>query len=228
MNGSQAEHRRKRRFKDDVYAAVARVPGALANPHRLELLDLLAQRPRTVQEVSVEAGLTVANASQHLQVLARCGLVAVERRGTFAFYHAAGESVYRLLVALRAVAEAVDGSIAAAERSYFGAREPGIVTFLDAQDVIADRRTALLDARPREEYEAGHLPGAVSISIEALRSGNVPLQRSKRYVVYCRGPYCIFADEAVTLLRERGFDAARLALGPAEWLAAGGAVERVG
>jgi rhodanese-related sulfurtransferase len=85
----------------------------------------------------------------------------------------------------------------------------------------------LLDARPREEYEAGHLPGAVSTPVEALRTGKVPLKPSKRYVVYCRGPYCVFADEAVTLLRERGFDATRLALGPAEWLAAGGAVERV-
>src|ERR1700681_1729262 len=100
-----ASSRRKRRFKDSVYGAVARVPAALANRHRLELLDLVSQRPRSVQDLAAEAGLTVANASQHLQVLARCGLVVVERRGRFAHYRAAGPPVYRLLVALRAVAE---------------------------------------------------------------------------------------------------------------------------
>lgn len=211
-----------------MYAAAARVPAALANRHRLELLDLLSQRSRTVQDLAAEAGITVANASQHLQVLGRCGLVIVERRGTFAFYRAAGLSVYRLLVELRAVAAAVDARIADAERSYLGSREPCIPTFAEARNTIADPRTALLDARPREEYEAAHLPGAISAPLDALLSGEVALTRSKRYVVYCRGPYCVFADEVVALLRERGLDATRLALGPAEWLAAGGEVQRVG
>jgi rhodanese-related sulfurtransferase/DNA-binding transcriptional ArsR family regulator len=222
------ESKRKRRFKETVYKAVARVPAALANGHRLELLDLLSQRPRTVQDVAAEAGLTVANASQHLLVLARCGLVTVIRRGTFAHYRAAGSPVYRLLAELRAVAETVDSSVADAERSYFGAREPAIPTVDAAREAIADARTALLDARPREEYEAAHLPGAISAPLDALRSGKVALPRSKRYVVYCRGPYCDFADEAVALLRERGLDATRLSLGPAEWLAAGGDLQRVG
>ncbi|HEV3089445.1 MAG TPA: metalloregulator ArsR/SmtB family transcription factor [Candidatus Elarobacter sp.] len=223
-----AETRRKRRFKDEVYAAAARVPAALANRHRLELLDLLSQRPRTVQDVATEAGITVANASQHLQVLGRCGLVDVERRGTFAFYRAAGPAVYRLLVEMRAVAATVDERIADAERAYLGSREPGIPTFDEARSALAEARTALLDARPREEYEAAHLPGAISAPLDALRSGKVALPRSKRYVVYCRGPYCVFADEAVALLRERGLDATRLSLGPAEWIAAGGEVQRVG
>jgi DNA-binding transcriptional ArsR family regulator/rhodanese-related sulfurtransferase len=220
--------RQKRRFKDDVYAAAARVPAALANRHRLELLDLLSQRPRTVQDLAAEAGITIANASQHLRVLAGCGLVSVERRGTYAFYRAAGPVVYRLLVALRAVAESVDSRIAEVERAYFGLREPGIPSFAAALDVLADARTIVLDARPREEYEAAHLPGAVSAPLEALRAGNVTLPQSKRYIVYCRGPYCVFADEAVALLRDRGLDATRLALGPAEWVAAGGEVQRVG
>jgi DNA-binding transcriptional ArsR family regulator/rhodanese-related sulfurtransferase len=220
--------RRKRRFKDDVYAAAARVPAALANRHRLELLDLLSQRPRTVQDVAAEAGVTIANASQHLRVLAGCGLVTVERRGTFAFYRVAGPVVYQLLVALRAVAESVDSRVADVERAYFGRRDPGIPTFAAAIDVLADARTMVLDARPREEYDAAHLPGAISAPLEALRSGNVTLSRSKRYIVYCRGPYCVFADEAVALLRDRGLDATRLALGPAEWVAAGGEVQRVG
>ena len=227
MREGSATLKRKRRFKDSVYSAVARVPGALANRHRLELLDLVSQRPRTVQDLAAEAGLTVANASQHLQVLSRCGLVAVERRGTFAHYRATGSAVYRLLVDLRAVAEAVDASVAEAERSYFGPRNPGIVTFGAASRALADERTALLDARPREEYETAHLPGAFSAPLDALRAGTVALPRSKHYVVYCRGPYCVFADEAVALLRERGFDATRLSLGPVEWVAAGGEIERV-
>ena len=228
MAGRPSEHKRKRRFKDAVYAAVARVPGALANRHRLELLDLVSQRPRTVQDLAAEAGVTVANASQHLQILARCGLITVERRGTFAHYRAADSAVYRLLVELRAVAEAVDASITDAERAYLGPREPGIVTFATARDALADGRTALLDVRPHEEYDAAHLPGAFSAPLDALRAGKVALPRSKRYVVYCRGPYCVFADEAVTLLREQGRDATRLALGPAEWIAAGGEVELAG
>ena len=211
-----------------MYAAVARVPAALANPHRLELLDLLSQRPRTVQDVAAEAGITVANASQHLQVLARCGLVAVERQGTFAHYRATGPAVFRLLVDLRAAAENVDATIAHAERSYFGERAPGIPTIAGARDALADARTALLDVRPHEEYEAAHLPGAISAPLESLRAGKVSLPRSKRYVIYCRGPYCVFADEAVALLRERGLESTRLSLGPAEWLAAGGDVERAG
>ncbi len=226
--GKADQARRKRRFKDAVYAAAARVPAALANPHRLELLDLVSQRPRTVQDVAAETGMSVANASQHLRVLGRSGLVEVERRGTFAFYRAAGPSVYRLLVELRTVAASIDARIAAAERSYLGTREPGLRSFDAARDVLANPRTALLDARPREEYEAAPLPGAISAPLESLRSGKVALPRSKRYVVYCRGPYCVFADEAVALLRERGLTATRLSLGPAEWIAAGGEVERVG
>jgi rhodanese-related sulfurtransferase len=220
--------RRKRRFKDTVYKAVARVSGALANGHRLELLDLLSQRPRTVNDVAVETGMTIANASQHLQVLLRYGLVTVERRGTSAFYRAGGPFVYRLLVELRATAESVDAAIADAERSYFGAREPGIRNIAVARDELADARVVLLDARPHEEYETAHLPGAISAPLETLRRGSVTLPRSKRYLVYCRGPYCDFADEAVALLRRRGLEATRLALGPAEWVAASGETERAG
>jgi len=225
---SKQRERRKRHFKNAVYASVARIPGALANRHRLELLDLLSQRERTVQDVASEAGLTVANASQHLRVLATAGLVEVRRRGTFAFYRAANPAVYRLLTELRAVAEAAHAEIADAERAYFGIREPGIGTLDAARAILTDPRTTVLDARPLAEFESAHLPGAISAPLDALRSGKVALPRSKRYVVYCRGPYCVFADEAVTLLRERGLQAIRLALGPAEWLAAGGDVQRVG
>jgi rhodanese-related sulfurtransferase/DNA-binding transcriptional ArsR family regulator len=225
---THTESRRKRRFKDEVYDAVARVPAALANAHRLELLDLLSQRPRTVADVAVEAGLTVANASQHLGVLQRSGLVAVERRGTFAFYRIADPVVYRLLGELRSVVESVDSSITSAERAYFGSRDPGVQSYAEARKILQNRRTVLLDVRPREEFDTAHLPGAISIPVEDLRTASVPLSKARRYVVYCRGRFCVFADEAVGILHARGLDAIRLSLGPAEWLAAGGDVERVG
>jgi rhodanese-related sulfurtransferase/DNA-binding transcriptional ArsR family regulator len=223
-----ASSQRKRRFKNDVYAAVVRIPAALANSHRLELLDLLSQCSRTVQDIASEAGLSVANASQHLGVLQRSGLVSVDRRGTFAFYRVADPAVYRLLAGLRAVAESVDTAVVDAERSYFGIREPGLDTYDAAQEVVAMRNTVLLDVRPREEYDAAHLPGAVSVPLAVLHADKHVLSTARRYVVYCRGAYCVFADEAVALLRARGFKATRLSLGPAEWLAAGGEVRRVG
>jgi rhodanese-related sulfurtransferase/DNA-binding transcriptional ArsR family regulator len=220
------EARRKRRFKDDVYGAVARVPAALANAHRLELLDLLSQRPRAVADVAIEAGMTIANASQHLGILGRAGLVSVERRGTFAFYRVADTAVYRLLRELRIVATSADASIALAERTYFRTRGPGVKTYEEAEKLMADRRTLLIDVRPAEEYETAHLPGAISIPVEKLRHSDVKLSKSRRYVVYCRGHYCVFADEAVAILQRRGLEAIRLTLSPAEWLAAGGVVER--
>ena len=222
------ERLRKRRFKDAVYGAVARVPLALASAHRLELLDLLSQRPRAVADVAADAGMTVANASQHLGILHRSGLVSVERRGTFAFYRVADATVFRLLAALRSVAESTDGSIGDAERDYFGAREPALQSYAEARRVLAAPRTVLLDVRPRAEYAAAHLPGAVSLPVDELRATTTPFLKTRRYVVYCRGAYCVFADEAVSELRARGLRAIRLSLGPAEWLAAGGEVERAG
>lgn len=216
----------KRRFKKAVYEALSGVSSAIANPHRMELLDLLSQRARTVQDVADEAHLSVANTSQHLQVLARSGLVTVERRGVFALYRTAGPAVYRLLSSIREVAESNGGRLESAVVSYLGAREPGIADVSAVRELMEDSRVTLLDARPPEEFEAGHLPGAVNAPLVALKQDTMTLARAKRYIVYCRGPYCIFADEAVDLLRERGFRATRLALGPADWEAYGGEVER--
>ncbi len=218
----------KRRFKDDVYAALARVPAALSNPHRLELLELLAQRPRTVADVAAETALSVANASQHLQVLAACGLVVVERRGTYAFYRASGANVFRLLRSVREVAEQNDAAVAGAVRKHLGDRDAPIADYETVRALIADPRVALLDTRVAEEYASGHLPQAINVPLDALKAGKVTLPKSKRYVAYCRGPYCTFADEAVAILRNRGFEATRLALGPIEWKAAGEELSRVG
>jgi rhodanese-related sulfurtransferase/DNA-binding transcriptional ArsR family regulator len=220
--------RRKRTFKDDVYARVSAIPQALANRHRLELLELVAQRPRTVQDLANEAALTVANASQHLQVLARAGLVELERRGRFALYRTAGIGVHRLLAAMRAIAETCDPSLAQAVHSHTGVEGEIISAFDSAVEALGDPRVVLLDARPREEYESAHLPGALHASLEIVETEKLRLSRRRRYVVYCRGAYCLFADEVVAALRERGYDATRLALGPPEWEAAGGELRRAG
>lgn len=215
----------KRRFKDTLYTQLARIPAALANPHRLELLELLEQSPRSVQDVAVEAGLSVANASQHLRLLAECGLVETERRGTFVYYRQTSSAVHRLVVALREVTEAHDPGFDEALRPYLRDRDEAVSDPEALRSLLASRDVALLDARPPYEYAAGHLPGAVNAPIAALKAGRVGLLPTKRYLVYCRGPYCTFADEAVTLLRARGFTATRVEVSPADWAAAGGQVE---
>lgn len=218
----------KRRFKNDIYAALTRVPAAISNPHRLELLELLAQRPRTVADIAAETALSIANASQHLQVLARCGLVIVERRGTYALYRVSGTNVYRLLQSLREVAEQNDAGVVVAVRKHLGARDSGIADYQTVRALLADPRVALLDTRVAQEYASGHLPRAINVPLDALRAGKITLPKSKRYIAYCRGPYCTFADEAVAILRRRGFDVRRLALGPIEWVAAGEELSCVG
>jgi len=218
----------KRRFKHDVYSALTRIPAALSNPHRLELLELLAQRPRTVADIANETALSIANASQHLRVLAKCGLVSVDRRGTYAHYRVADSKVYRLLLNLREVAEQNDSRLAVTVHKHLGERDAGVTDYDVLHALIADPHVALLDTRDAEEYAAGHLPRAINTPLTALRSGKVTLPKSKRYVAYCRGPYCTFADEAVAILRESGFDAARIAIGPIEWEAAGKELCRAG
>jgi DNA-binding transcriptional ArsR family regulator/rhodanese-related sulfurtransferase len=218
----------QRRYKNDIYGALARVPAAIANPHRLELLELLAQRSRTVADIAAETALSIANASQHLKVLTACGLVTVERRGTYAFYRITGDKVFALLRSVREVAEENDTGITVAVKKHLGAREKGIADYEVVRALIADPHVALLDTRVAEEYVSGHLPRAINAPLAELKSGKVMLPKSKRYVAYCRGPYCTFADEAVEILRGRGFEAERLALGPIEWEAAGEELSRAG
>jgi rhodanese-related sulfurtransferase/DNA-binding transcriptional ArsR family regulator len=213
----------KRKFKSAVYEALSEIPAALANKSRLELLELLAQRPRTVQDLADETALSVANASQHLQVLARCNLVSVRRRGRYAFYQATGDAVYRLLKAVHDLAEAT--SALAAARHDRVARPEGVTDLATARRLLAKTRTVLVDVRPPEEFDTAHLPGAVSVPLDSLKRGTVSLPQAKHYVVYCRGPYCLFADEAVAILEKRGLRATRLALGTIEWAAAGEPLE---
>jgi rhodanese-related sulfurtransferase/DNA-binding transcriptional ArsR family regulator len=216
----------KRTFKNQLYEQFARVGKALASPHRLELLEVLAQCERTVEALAQETGLSVANASQHLQVLRAARLVETRREGTSIFYRLASESVSTLWLSLRTVGEAHLAEIDRVVETFLQDRaqwQP-----ITAEALLKELRSdqvILLDVRPAEEYQAGHLPQALSIPVAELeaRLSEVPLDRE--IIAYCRGPYCVFADEAVALLRTRGYHARRLEEGVADWRALGLPVE---
>jgi DNA-binding transcriptional ArsR family regulator len=211
-----------RQAKEALYELVAQVAQAIANPHRLELLDLLVQAPRTVEQLAETSALSIANASQHLQRLKRAGLVKSERRGTTMRYHLADPTVARLWVELRTVAEqqlaGMDRALDAyrQQRHTFAQIEADEVrTRLQTGDII------LLDVRPAIEYTAAHLPGALSIPLEELPQRLAELPTNALIVTYCRGPLCVYADQALELIIASGRDGARLEAGVAEWHIAG-------
>lgn len=211
-----------RAFKERLYAQFARLGKALASPARLEILDLLAQGERSVEELAREAGLSVANASAHLHVLAGAQLVVSRKAGLRVHYRLADPSVYRLWAALR---EAGSTQLAEIDRlvgMYLHDRQA--LEPLSREDLLArlsDGDTVVLDVRPTREYQQGHVAGARSIPVDELEARLGELDPQREVVAYCRGPYCVFADEAVALLRARGLRAHRYVDGFPEWAAAG-------
>jgi rhodanese-related sulfurtransferase/DNA-binding transcriptional ArsR family regulator len=209
-----------------LFDEFARVAKALASGRRLELLDVLANGERTVEALAGEVALSVANTSQHLQVLRQAGLVITRREGTSIHYRLAGPEVFELWRALRTLAATRLAEVERLAAAYLGARdqlEP--VTRQELARRLGDGDpVVVLDVRPAAEHAAGHLPGAVSIPVEELRRRLAELPRDRDIVAYCRGPYCAFAQEAVELLRQEGFSARRLEDGLPEWRAAGLAV----
>lgn len=215
-----------RDFKRELYDQFARIGQALASGPRLELLDLLSQTERTVEQLSVETGLSVANVSQHLQVLRRARMVEVRRAGLYAYYRLADPEVFRLWQAVRALGEARFLEVQEVVRTYFQERERlEAVTAEELARRLDEGRVLVLDVRPPEEYEAGHIAGAVSIPVEELSRRLKELPRSKEIVAYCRGPYCVQSDKAVGLLARHGFKARRLTVGLPDWRARGLPVE---
>lgn len=216
-----------RTHKKRLYELFAEVGKALSNPHRLELLDLLVQAPRTVEDMAGETGMSVANTSQHLQRLKRARLVASEREGLYVRYGIADPAVAHLWLELRAVAER---QLAEVERTLDAYRphrhEFGRITVDELQERVAAGDVFLLDVRPTEEYEAGHLPGARSLPWDEIDERIDELPEGKTLVAYCRGPYCVYADTALAALADRGWDVARLEEGVAEWEQAGHDVTR--
>jgi len=216
----------KRKRKEQLYTLFAWMASALSNPHRLELIDLLVQSPRTVEELVHEAGMSVANTSQHLQKLKQAGLVADEREGLYVRYRLADPAVARLWLELRAVAQHQLAEVERALDAYRTRRhEFEQVPIGDLQKRLRRKEAILIDVRPEVEYQAGHLPGAIGIPLDDLERRLKELPHDKTIVAYCRGPYCVYADDALGLLAERGWNVARLEEGVAEWQQAGYAIE---
>jgi rhodanese-related sulfurtransferase len=208
--------------KQDLYYLFARIAAAMANPHRLELLDLLAQGPRTVEELAREANLSIANASQHLQRLKRARLVIDERHGFYIRYRIADPLVTQLWLQLRRVAEQQLDQVALTLDAYRAQRHEFKRVSIDDLRARLEKGTAvLLDVRPNAEYAAGHLPQATSIPLGELERRVNELPRNRTIVAYCRGPYCVLADEAAGKLKRKGFRVARLEEGVHEWRQAG-------
>jgi ArsR family transcriptional regulator len=212
--------------KRDLYVQFAAVAKAIGNAHRLELLELVAQGERSVEALAERSGLSIANTSQHLQHLRRAGLVAGRRNAKFVLYRLADDAVLTTLSGIHKVAERNVGEVERILRSYFNARddlEP--VTRAELQRRMKHGLVTVLDVRPEDEFELGHLPGARNIPLSQLKRRLAKLDRKTEIVAYCRGPYCVLAFEAVALLRERGFEVHRLEDGYPEWRAAGLPVE---
>lgn len=209
--------------KQRIYEQFARIGKALASPGRLELLDLLVQGERSVDALAREAQMSVANASQHLQVLLASRLVETRRDAQRIYYRIASSRVVELWLAVRDTAEAQFAELPAVAREYLG--DPAALEAID-RDELADRLEAgtvvLIDVRPAEEFEQGHIDGAISVPITQVAAwARDKAPKRKQIVAYCRGPYCVYAVQAVAELRRRGRRAARLCDGVAEWRAAG-------
>ena len=207
-----------------MFDALATVAQALGSGRRAEIIDVVAQGERPVEEIATEISQSMANTSQHLQVLARAGLVRSRRVGTRIYYRLASDRVAQLWAATRDLAAWHVAEVSVLTDDYLGDRDA--IEQLSA-DELHERLTrgdvVLLDVRPEPEYRAGHIAGARSAPLETLEALKLPKRRA--IVAYCRGPYCVYADDAVRLLRERGLKAQRLDVGYPEWQRAGLPVE---
>jgi DNA-binding transcriptional ArsR family regulator len=211
-----------REFKDRLYGQLARLGKALSSPHRLEMLELLAQGERTVDSLATEIGLSLANASQHLQALKQAALVESRKDGLFVYYRLADPDVFDLSKVVRSVAERRLAELDRLVHEHFGNRaDAKPVPMAELLKRARSKQVVILDTRPASEYVAGHIPGALSIPVDDLRRRLKELTKGKEYVAYCRGPYCIYADRAVEMLRAHGRRARRLVDGFPEWRWAG-------
>jgi rhodanese-related sulfurtransferase len=216
----------QRRFKDAIYEQFARIGKAVSAPKRIELLEILCQAPRTVEAIAEQAAISVANASQHLQILRAARLVEAEKKGVYVQYRLADDDVCRFVLGLRGLAESRLAEVEHVTRAYFEQR--GEMEAVQRDELLRRVRhgeVTVLDVRPLEEYRAAHIPGALSVPLAEIKARLNELPRDRDVVAYCRGPYCVMAVEAVDLLRRKGFRAQRMEHGVIEWRARGWRVE---
>lgn len=210
-----------RLFKVAINEQFARIAKALANPHRFELIDLLAQGERSVEDLANEVALSVASASHHLQALRSAHLVITRKEGLYVYYRLADPTVFRLVQMIRAVAEQQLAEVNRIVDTYLSNRaelEPVTLNELSAR--LRDPELIILDVRPYVEYRQGHITGARSIPIDELEGRLHELPQEQEIVAYCRGTYCVFADEAVEILIQHGYRAHRVQEGYPDWLLA--------
>jgi rhodanese-related sulfurtransferase len=216
----------KRRFKNSLFEQFARIGRALSSPHRLELLDVLAQGERAVEQLATETEMSIANCSQHLQILRRAGLVDTRRDGTRILYCLAGPEVFGLWQAVRSTGEARLAEIDRVVTTFLSDRaRMEEIGSDELRRRLASGEVTLLDVRPVIEFRQGHIQGALSVPIDELPARIAEIPADRPIVAYCRGPYCVYADEAVALLAANGLRAARLTTGFPDWRAAGLPVE---
>ena len=212
--------------KSALFDAFASVAAALGNGRRAEIVDVLAQGARPVEAISTEIGQSFANTSQHLRVLARAGLVRSHREGNRVVYRLASDRVAELWAAVRDVAAQHVAEVAVLARDYLGERaEVEQLSAAELEERLARGQVVVLDVRPEVEYHAGHIAGARSAPLQSLPEVAAELPKRREIVAYCRGPYCVYADDAVRLLRSKGLKARRLDIGFPEWNRAGLPVE---
>jgi rhodanese-related sulfurtransferase/DNA-binding transcriptional ArsR family regulator len=210
-------HMGDRLRKGELFDALARVGKALGSGKRLELLDLLAQGERNVEQLAAAAGLGLTTCSAHLQTLRQAGLVATRRDGTKIFYRLAGGDVAALYALLRDVAGNHSAQVAAARADYFGAEDTEAIDRDELQRRLAAGEVIVVDVRPTAEYRAGHVPGAMSIPVDEIEARLAELPVDADIVAYCRGAYCVMAHDAVRMLTAQGRRAVRLSDGMLEW-----------
>jgi rhodanese-related sulfurtransferase/DNA-binding transcriptional ArsR family regulator len=213
-------------LKTAIYEQIARIGQATGSPSRLELLDLLSQGPRTVEALARQIGQSLATTSHHLQVLRRARLVDAEKAGLYVTYRLADPRVGEFFLELRRLAESRLAEVQQVTREYLEQR--GVLEPVDNEELVRRVRAGevtVIDVRPREEYVAGHIPGAISVPLADLPKRAGELRKRRDVVAYCRGPYCVMSLDAVDLLRRRGFRAQRLEHGVAEWRAQGWRVD---
>lgn len=190
----------------------------MANPHRLEIIDLLGQSGRTVEEIAKETEMSVANASQHLQVLKASNLVDIAREGNYIRYHLVNDKVFETWSDLRDVGFERVAEINKLIQDYRAQKNS--LEAINIEELVTrmkSKNTILLDIRPTEEFNSGHIPGALSVPLETLKTFIKTLAKNKEYIAYCRGPLCVFADDAVAILNRKGFKAKRLEEGFPDW-----------
>jgi len=215
-----------RRFKDAIYEQFARIGSAVSSPKRLELLDLLCQGPKNVEALARETGMSLANASQHLQTLRAARLVEADKEGLHVTYRLADRMVCEFFRSMRVLAENRLAEVEMIKRRFLEGREG--MEPVDRKDLIQrvkEGAVTVLDVRPVEEYRTAHIPGSLSVPLPDLEKLLSTLPRDQEIVAYCRGPYCVLAVQAVEMLCKKGFTAVRLEEGIQDWLAMGWAVE---